>query len=343
MSNIGLFNRKSSPFKLSMSSIGHSWYSTTFFNNINRFERLISQRIRFTILLKTHNNNSVKLRRFTFIFIFTLFSYHIFAQSISSNNQIISDSFEYGYGNWNDGGSDCKISSNHASSGVYSVKLKDNSDDASSLYSDPLNLEKIKKISFSFNFYTFSMEEKENFLLEISTNGGKDYQVYQKWISGVDFQNYTSTSESLIINYDFSNNTVFRLRCNGSSNNDHVYIDQIEIVEGIKKSEAQITVLKDTKTINITTVRDKSTTEAIKIYPNPASEHVTLDLKAISGMAGTVEIYNLVGSKLSRSIFREDHRNSHVLPIDYLENGYYSVCVRTTDNRLHVMRLLVSN
>lgn len=275
----------------------------------------------------------------TVVFIFL--SIQIFAQSKAINNEIISDSFENGFGNWNDGGIDCSISADLSSSGVYSVRLKDNSIQGSSIYSNPIKLEGIEHVTFNFKYHCYSMEINESFMLEISTDGGNTFKIIEQFVSGIDFENEKFYSETVSIKYEFTNTTIFRLRCEASSNNDHVYLDQIELFNGKHNTGYQKVLVTGSLKPSENTA-DNSSSEPIKIFPNPANDIVTINLSTVEGQAGSIEIYNLVGSKLSRRVFKEDHPKLIELPIDYLENGYYSVCIRTSKNRLHVMRLMVS-
>ena len=245
-------------------------------------------------------------------------------------------------GNWIDGGSDCKISRGHPSSGVYCILLKDNSNTASSVYTKNLKLSGVEEISLSFKYHAYSMEENEDFLLEISIDGGKHFDIYENWVSGLDFENNEYHSERLNIQYNFTDETVLRFRCDASSNNDQVFLDQIELFEGAATTQSEIITINNTKVINLKPEIDHSKREAIKLFPNPASDYFSINLRAARGVAGTIEIYNLVGSKLSTTIFRADHSDVVSYPIDYLENGYYSVCVRTENDKLHVLRLMIS-
>ena len=287
--------------------------------------------------------NKVKVKGVTStILLFLVLSIQTFAQSKVTNNEITSDSFENGFGNWNDGGIDCAISSDHSSSGIYSVKLKDNSQQASSIYSNPMQLKGIDLVTINFKFHCYSMEINESFVLEISTDGGKTFKIYEQYVSGIDFENDQFYSKSLVVKYEFSNTTIFRFRCLASSNNDHVYLDQIEVLEGKENYAYKKIILTDPLKSTTNNKEDNSSTEIIKLFPNPASNVVSIDLSTAEGKKGSIEIYNLLGSKLSRTIFKENHPKIMELPVDYLENGYYSVCVKTNNDRLHVMRLMVS-
>ncbi len=267
-----------------------------------------------------------------------LLSIPIIAQQPEVNQQITEDSFEFGFGNWNDGGTDCDIVSEHASSGAFSVRLKDNKQQGSSLFSNNIDLSGEEEITFGFSFYTQGFAEDENFFFEISVDGGNSFEIYQEWIAFQDFKNEERETEIIEVSYPFSEKTVFRIRNNGSSNQDQLFIDQIKIDRGYKQSF----VTQANKVIELIPVRSKSNIEPIKIFPNPANDYFSINLKAVSGLQGIIEIFNLSGSKLSRTIFKKDHPDVLEFPCDYLEDGYYSICVRTKEEKLHVLRLMVS-
>ena len=103
--------------------------------------------------------------------------------------EIISDGFESGFGNWNDGGSDCSRSASNANTGTYSIRLRDNSGASSSMFTDVLTLSAYTEVDVSFSFIASSMETGEDFFLEVSTNGGSNYTVVQEWNSGTEFSN----------------------------------------------------------------------------------------------------------------------------------------------------------
>ena len=80
---------------------------------------------------------------------------------------IINDSFESGFGNWNDGGKDCSRSTSNANTGNYSVQLRDNNGATSSMFSDSINMSSYTEATVEFSYYTSSMETGEDFFLEI--------------------------------------------------------------------------------------------------------------------------------------------------------------------------------
>jgi len=74
-----------------------------------------------------------------------------------------------------------------------------------------------------------SMEYGEDFLLEISTDGGYSFSTVKSWAAGIDFDNGYFYSETVSIVGNFSDHTVLRFRCDASSNYDKIYLDNIKI------------------------------------------------------------------------------------------------------------------
>ena len=161
-------------------------------------------------------------------------------------------SFESSWGDWTDGGSDCYrsydpslwsslveqfdpfgIFSKFDKGGAgnnYSIRLRDNSGTASSVISSVFDFAHTDKAGFEFMFLGESMEYGEDFLLEYSLDGGNSWDYGQSWTSGVDFQNGVQSFAQVFLDKKaFTSNTVFRFRCDASSNYDKIYIDDINV------------------------------------------------------------------------------------------------------------------
>lgn len=142
------------------------------------------------------------------------------------------DDFEKGWGVWNDGGHDSyrTYSTSTAESGRYSIRLRDNTS-GSDMYTDELDFSQIGSAEVSFSFLPISFDnEYEVFVLEVSKNGGRNFDVVKKWKYGADFQNnQRSFARETIPSELLSDRTVLRIRCDASSNNDIVYIDNVTI------------------------------------------------------------------------------------------------------------------
>ena len=139
--------------------------------------------------------------------------------------------FEAGFGTWNDGGNDCARNASNANSGSYSIRLRDNSGSASSMFTDNIDLSGTDNLTVEFSFITNSMENGEDFFLELSTDGGSNYSTIQEWNSGTEFQNNQRENVSVeITGVTFTTQSRVRIRCDASGNNDQVYIDDARLV-----------------------------------------------------------------------------------------------------------------
>jgi len=146
--------------------------------------------------------------------------------------QIIYDDFEGGFGNWNDGGKDCRLYTGgaRAHQGTNAVNIQDNSaPPASTTYTDNLALAAYDQIKVDFWYYCYSMDNSaEDFWLQISTDGGSHWTTVEEWNLGDEFVNEQFYPDSVIITgYTLTNNTQLRFRCDASGNADDVYIDEI--------------------------------------------------------------------------------------------------------------------
>ena len=110
--------------------------------------------------------------------------------STTSCTTLLFDDFESGYGNWNDGGSDCTLSNStsFAYNSSYSLRLRDNSS-SSVATTDSFDASEYDELSVSFWYITSSFESGEDFWLRISTNGGSSYTTVETWAQGTDFSN----------------------------------------------------------------------------------------------------------------------------------------------------------
>ncbi len=66
---------------------------------------------------------------------------------------------------------------------------------------------------------------------------------------------------------------------------------------------------------------------AIKVYPNPVTENLSIDLTNITGKA-KLTIYTMTGQLVGTSTFNQGHNS---LNIEHLQNGVYLVNLQFTD------------
>jgi len=253
------------------------------------------------------------------------------------------DSFEFNLEQWEQVGHDCSRSSEFSSSGMYGIELRDNSKTGSSLRTIPLDLSAHQHVSFNFQFRSMGFDESENFMLEVSVDGGKSFSLQENWVHGLDFKNGNTHTESVNIDLNFSSQTIFRISCHASSNNDKLFIDEVQINNCASQRGIAFSAEKNNNLMDIVSVSTHKKSGSLRLKANHAREKFTIYMDLLRGKSGSVEIYNKMGAKLSRSIFDYDHQGELSFPIDYLETGNYSVCVKSSDDKLYVLRLEVGS
>ncbi|MEE9438418.1 MAG: GEVED domain-containing protein, partial [Saprospiraceae bacterium] len=233
-----------------------------------------------------------------------------------SCTELDSEGFESGLGIWNDGGSDAFRLSNSgfANNGSYSFRIRDNSGSNSSVFTDPMDWSSYATANVHFSYFANSMENNEDFFLEISTNGGSSFSVYQEWNSGTEFTNGVRYNETIEISgITFTTNVVIRFRCDATANGDQIYLDDI-IIEGCGVNNI---IANEIKT-NARSHSDKSGLVSVTIMPNPVAEWLTIDGVKKNNVA--FEIYNTAGVRLIKSNFYRPSIN-----VSKLENGLYFI------------------
>ncbi len=145
------------------------------------------------------------------------------------------DDFESGWGNYTDGGRDCKryTGGPYAHQGSYAADIQDNSGTLSSFYyTNGIDVDTpgYTQIKIEFWFYPRSMESGEDFWVQYYD--GSTWHTVADYDSGDEFVNDQFYFETVIINevnYTFSTDIKVRFRCDASSNQDDVYIDEIRV------------------------------------------------------------------------------------------------------------------
>ncbi len=210
----------------------------------------------------------------------------------NGNGQIWGHYFETGWDSWLDGGSDCARVNNttRAAEGSYSIRLRDNTGPASSMTSPTVDLSNYGQVTLGFTFYAFSMENGEDIFVEYYD--GADWLVIGNYARGSDFNNNTFYQVILDLNghnYNLATDAAFRVRCDASSNADHIYIDEVTLTYG--------TATK-TKRAEITATGQVVSNESldIKVYPNPASHFATVEAEAD---IKTVNVYQINGAVIT--------------------------------------------
>lgn len=240
--------------------------------------------------------------------------------------------FESGWGIWNDGGSDARRSSGdvaYANNGTYCVRIQDNTS-TSVVTTDALNLVNYDELTVDFSFITVSMENNEDFWLQMSTNGGSSYSTVQSWASGSDFSNNVRGSGSVVISGPFTSDTRLRFRNDASTNNDRVYIDDV-IIYGCLKSGARFgnPDLADEEEV---VEEAKDALSSINLYPNPTSSELNVNFEMNRASDIELRVMDMTGKLvLVNSLNGQEGQNKVQITTNELPVGMYFITMIAED------------
>ncbi|MEL6986689.1 MAG: glycoside hydrolase family 9 protein, partial [Bacteroidota bacterium] len=145
-----------------------------------------------------------------------------------SNVDYAEDDFENGFGNWIDGGRNCRRVSSRANSGAYSIMLSSRSWNATT-YTNPIDFSDYESLEIEFSFMT------ENFLnsthdiwVQLSLDGGQNFETILDLNFGEDFQNNVYQTTSIEYDGPFTNNMVIKFRNHAADRRDRLFLDDIK-------------------------------------------------------------------------------------------------------------------
>ncbi|MFT5640347.1 MAG: chitodextrinase [Cyclobacteriaceae bacterium] len=236
-----------------------------------------------------------------------------------------SESFESGWGIWNDGGSDARRSANDATyaNGTYCVRLRDNTS-SSTTTTDNLNLTDFEDLTVDFSYYPRSMENGEDFWLQISTNGGSTYSTVATWAANSQFVNGQRYNETVTLNSGFASaNTRVRFRCDASGNSDYVYVDDI-VLSGCSNGTTQaITKSNLSDEIDLAEELDNEfDLDEISLFPNPTVDFINVNYLP---QGSKIEMLNISGQTILEA-FDQSRFN-----VSALKSGIYMLKISTDD------------
>lgn len=252
---------------------------------------------------------------------------------VELNNQ----NFDSGWGIWNDGGSDCRRSSNdsqYANSGIYCVRLRDNSN-SSVMTTDNQDYSSYDELTVDFTFYAVSMENNEDFWLQISTDGGSNYTTVGDWDRGDEFQNHQRYFENVVIAGPFTSTTRLRFRCDASNNGDRVYFDDVVISGcGTGSNDAgQPESEKDQ--ITISEIESVEAISAVELFPNPSRNMLNVEFNIIQATDVHLFVTDINGKIAHQELLSlEDGKHEEELNINHLSSGIYILHLVTDSNRV---------
>ncbi len=246
--------------------------------------------------------------------------------------------FESGWGIWNDGGSDVRRSSSDANYaiGTYCVRLRDNSGSASSMTTDNLALGSYNEVTIEFSYYARSMENGEDFAVDASTNGGSSwFSNIKNWTRGVDFNNNGRYDGTVTIVGTFTNTTKFRIRCDASGNSDWIYVDNVSIsaCSAARQDGSNVVYLPTTTPQpdnNLTDVFRETEEELsisdLNLFPNPTTGNLTVAFDMEEAAKLDFMIVDLTGKVVRQEVMSLDAGEQQVkVNGNDLAPGYYFV------------------
>jgi len=240
-------------------------------------------------------------------------------------DEIIYDDFEGdSYGNWKDGGDDCKVdSTEHAHQGYYSVNLESNTS-SSKVTTRDLPLSGYSEVIVDFWYKAVGMEADEDFWLQISTDGGSNYTTVNTWVSGVDFANDNFYSDTVTISgYTLTSQTRIRFRCDASDDDDDVYLDEIRVSAEIKESTA----------IDRTNGGKPKRFALHQNYPNPFNPATTIEYTIPKRSFVSIKVYDLLGREVSTLVNENKPQGTYSSEFNgmNLSSGCYYYRIQTGD------------
>ncbi len=144
-----------------------------------------------------------------------------------------SHDFELGWLNYREGGEDATLinNPNHASSGNFSVRIRDDNGVASSFHTlVSMNLTAYNQMKIDYAFYAEGMEPGENFVVEALD--GIVWKPVSDKVSGTGFANNVHLKDSVTVDLNSLANKAavdIRFRCDASDDSDEVFIDDITV------------------------------------------------------------------------------------------------------------------
>lgn len=246
------------------------------------------------------------------------------ATNTTCNQVFNKEDFELGFGIWNDGGGNANRFKYepYAFSGEHFVRLKSNME-SSTITTNNLNFENVSLVSINFNYFTLSMDNAtEDFWLQVSTDGGNTFTTVEEWNLGDEFQNLERYNETVEFSHAFTNQTQFRFRCDASSHNDLVFLDDITIN----------TCSIKTRIKNTNDQAELSNEIDLKFAPNPANSvaHVCYSLASSSPVY--LNLYDISGKiikTIENGIVKEKGKHNLQLRVDKLPFGTYLLVCQT--------------
>jgi len=247
------------------------------------------------------------------------------------------DNFESGMGTYTDGGADMSryTGGTHAHQGVAAADIQDNSGTASSFsHTATYNVTSYNTLEVDFWFKMVGMEANEDFWVQYYN--GTAWQTVATFAAGATYQNNVFYHQVVSIprsTYTFPTNARLRFMCDASTNDDDVYIDEIEF----RGTTAGSVAGGDNSFIASEPL--PTSFELKQNYPNPFNPSTTISFALPRAGEVSLMIYNLQGQLVKKLVAGEMNAGRHDLIWDATDDqggrvasGVYFYVIRAAES-----------
>jgi Zn-dependent metalloprotease len=141
---------------------------------------------------------------------------------------ISSDNFEAGMGAYTLGGTNASRVASSASSGTYSVRLRNGTATSNFATTSGMNLAGKTQLRVQYSMVSSGMEAGKSYFVELQVNGGA-WATVGSFASGSGFTDGVRQAKDLQVALPGTSNVKIRFRNAGSANNDQVFIDDVVV------------------------------------------------------------------------------------------------------------------
>ncbi|MCO6463149.1 MAG: zinc-dependent metalloprotease [Saprospiraceae bacterium] len=229
--------------------------------------------------------------------------------------------FETGWDGWLDGGKDCsRYYGNPSPEGAYSIKIRGNSSEQSSMTSQPFDLSMYETVTFQFMFIATGMNNREGFVFQY--HDGTSWKKLVHFKAGLHFVNNQTYRVTYTTSSKANDATRFRFQSAGSGEGAMVFIDAVVINVSTATSLVEHPLIIEEVGVPLT---DLKISNVPRVFPNPATD--ILQIK--SGEAiHRINIYNPTGQLLKTY----NGETNEWLDISELMPGMYILRIETSDD-----------
>jgi PKD repeat protein len=239
--------------------------------------------------------------------------------------------FESGWGIWTDGGIDCSryTGGTYSSGGVASIDIQHNEGVASSFYlTNGIDVQTpgYVQIDVEFEFIGIGMANNKSF--SVQYYNGSTWSTVATYVTPANFSNnifYGANLSILESNFIFPANMKIRFACNGTNNNNDMYVDNVRITASTQANPNNYIIPLNGPQEG-QEIADADQNNKFKVYPNPA--HDKLNVSIEDSNLAEIFIYNMKGEVVHHEIISNGQQ---VIGIQSYSTGIYMVFIITQE------------